>query len=144
MGPHVGTLATSPPLSRGFPTLQSGEQNQNRAHMWAVWLHNPCCLGGPQCFKAGDKNNMRAHMLADWLRHPCCLQGPEHITAGNKIRIGPKSGRIGYITLAVSGVPNASKRGTKLEVGPHVARLAASPFLSRGSPLLQRTDQGTK
>ena len=102
-GPHVGGLATSPLLSRGSPTLQSGGQNQMRAHMWAVWLHHPCCLGGPQRFKAGDK-----------------------------IRGGPTCGWFGYITLAVSGVPNASKRGTKSEVGPHVGGLAASP--QKGCP----------
>ena len=25
------------------------------AHKWGGWLHNPCCLGGPQRFRAGGK-----------------------------------------------------------------------------------------
>ena len=111
----MGGLATSPLLSWGSPTLQSGGQNQKWAHMWAVWLHHPCCLRGPQRFKAGDK-----------------------------IRNGPTCGRFAYIPAAVSGVPNASKRGTKLEMGPHVGRLATSPLLSRGSPTLQSGGQNQK
>ena len=51
------------------PLLQSGGQNQNRAHMWAVWPQRPRYVGDPHCFKAGDK-----------------------------IRIGPPCGRFGYIT----------------------------------------------
>ena len=49
---------------------------------------------------------------------------------------GPTCGRFGYITLAVSGVPNALKRWTKSEYGQHVGGLATSPLLSRGSPTL--------
>ena len=25
------------------------------AHKWAGWLHNPCCVAGPQRFRAGVK-----------------------------------------------------------------------------------------
>ena len=79
----MGKLAMQPLLSRGSPMLQSGGQNQKWsksgrigyitcavwgiadaskegtksevAHKWADWLHDPCHLGGPQCFKAGKK-----------------------------------------------------------------------------------------
>ena len=108
VGQRVGGLATSPLLSQVSPTLQRGGQNQNRAHMWADWLHHPYCSGGPQCFGAGDK-----------------------------IRMRPTCGRIGYITFAVSGVLNTSERGKKSEMSQHVGGLATSPLLSRGSPLLR-------
>ena len=91
VGPHVRKEATSPLLCPSYPTLQSGGQNQKWAHMWGVRLHHPRCLGGPQRLRVGDK-----------------------------IRRGPTCGRFGYITHAVSGVPNTSERGTKYEEGPHV------------------------
>ena len=130
MGQHVGGLATSSLLSRGSPALHSEGPNQNRAHMWADWLHHPCCLGGSHCFKAGDKIRCGptcgrigciTHAVsgvpntsewADWLHHPCYLGGPQRSKAGDKIKRGPACGRVGYITLAVSGIPNASQRGT--------------------------------
>ena len=111
-GPHVGGLATSPLLSQGVPMLQSGGQNQRWVHMWADWLHHPCCAGGLHCFGAG-----------------------------NKIERGPTCGRIGYITSAVSGVPNVLGRGTKSGVGPYVT---SSSMLSRGSPTLQSRGQHHK
>ena len=134
--------------------------------MWADWLHHPCCLGGPQCFGAGDKirggpvwgyiitavsgvtntskrweNQDRAHMWAVWLHHPNCLSGPQCFAAGHKIRMGPTCGRIGYITPAASGVPNAPKLRTKSEMGQHVGGFSTSSLLSRGSPALQSGGQ---
>ena len=103
-GPHVGGLATSPMLSRGSPTLHSRGQHHKRVHMWAVWLHHPCCLGGPQHFKVVDK-----------------------------IRIGPSCGQFGDMIHLVRGVLNASKRWTKSNVGAHVGGLATSRLLSQGS-----------
>ena len=115
VGPHVGGWATSPLLSRRSPMLESGGQNQKWAHMWAVWLHHPCCLGGPQ-----------------------------RLRLGHKIRRGPTCGRFGYITPAVLGVPKASEWATKSEVGPHVGGLATSPLLCRGSPTLESGGQKLK
>ena len=50
----------------------------------------------------------------------------EHPTfhTGGKIRSGPQSGQIGYLTPAVSGSPSASKRGTKSEVAHKVGKVA--------------------
>ena len=164
-GPHVGRMPTSPLLSRWSPKSQSRRQRHCRARMWAVWLHLPCCLGDLQRFEEEDKikrgpicgrfryitlavsgipnalkrwtNQNTAHMWADWLHHPCCLGAPQRSKAVDKIKIGPTCGRIGYITLAVSGVPNAAKQGTKSKVGQHVGGLATSPLLSRVSPTLR-------
>ena len=115
VGPHVGSLATSPLLSEGSPTLHSGGPN----HTWA-------------------------HMSADRLNHPCCLGGPQRFRVGDKIRRGPTCGPFGYITPAVSGVPNTSQRGTTSHVGPHVGKQAKSPLLCRSYPTLQIGRQNQK
>ena len=53
---------------------------------------------------------------------------------GDKIKVGPtRRGRKCYITPAFSGVPNA-KRGDKIKVGPKEGGDATSPLHSRGSP----------
>ena len=75
------------------------------AHMWAQWLPNPCRLGGPQCSARGQ--------IQKW----------------------PTCGHSGYLTPAVSGVPNAL-HGDKIRNGPHVGTVATSPLPSRGSPML--------
>ena len=164
-GPHAGGLATSALPS---PTLQSGGQNQNWAHMWADGLHHSCYGGGrgPQTLQCGRQNQNWGHMWADWLHHLCrprggggvgtrpwwlallaCggaywpLGGPQHFTTGDKIRIEPTCGQIGYITPAVRGVPNASKQGTKSQLGPHVGGLATSSLPLRGSSTIQSGGQ---
>ena len=60
------------------------------SHMWAEWLPDPCRLGGPQCSARGQNQK--------W----------------------PTCGHNGYLTLAVSGVPN----GDKIRMGPHVGTMA--------------------
>ena len=75
------------------------------AHMWAQWLSNPCRLGGPQCSARGQNQK--------W----------------------PTCGHVGYLTPAVSGVPNALQ-GDKIRNGPHVGTVATQPLPSRGSPML--------
>ena len=63
------------------------------ARMWAQLLPNPCRLGGPQC-SAREQNQK-------W----------------------PAGGHKGYLTPAVSGVPNAL-HGNKIGNGPHVGTVA--------------------
>ena len=98
------------------------------AHMWADWLHNPCCLGGSPTreqnqnwptygqigyitpavwgvLNKGTKSKV-AHMGADWLHNPCRLGSPARGQNGN----WPTYGQFGYITPAVYGVLN---KGTK-------------------------------
>ena len=104
----VGKLATSPLPYRGAPPLQSGGLNQKWPTKWANWLPHPCRIGEP---------------------HRC--------RAGGKIRSGPQSGQIGYLTPAVSGSPTAAERGTKSEVAHKMGKLATSPLPYRGAPPLQ-------
>ena len=97
-GPLVGKVATSPLPSRGSPPLQSGGTKSEGAHLWARWLRHPCRLGDPNCFRAGGQNQ----------KWPTCGQG-------------------GYVTLAVSGIPTVSERGTKSEVAHLWARWLRNP-----------------
>ena len=66
---QVGGLATSPLPSRGSPTLHGGGQNQKWHNKWAVWLHHPCRLGGPQRFTAHPSS----------LLHPITISQQAHI-----------------------------------------------------------------
>ena len=113
-----------------------------------------------------------AHFSARWLRNPCRLGDPLRFRAADKIRSGPLCGQGGYTTLAASGIPSTSERGTKSEVahlwarwlhnpcslgdplhfkagdkirsGPLVGKVATQPLLSRGSPPLQSGGQNQK
>ena len=92
------------------------------AHKWAIWLHNPCRLGGPHLFKNGGQDEKWptsgqgdditlaalgvptalerraesevAHKWARWLHNPCYLGGPRRLRAGGKIRGGPQVGKV--------------------------------------------------
>ena len=94
------------------------------------------------------------------------------IRAGGQDQKWPTSGRNGYLTPAVSGIPTASERGAKSEVahkwakwlphpcrigdphrfrtggkirsGPQVGKVATSPLPYRGSPPLQSGGQNQK
>ena len=120
------------------------------------WLHHPFRLGGPQHFRYQGTKTEVVHIWADWLHHRCRLGGPQRFSVGNEVESGPHvgglatsplpsrgspklhcgkqsrkwptCGRTGHITLAVRGVPNASRRGTELDATP--------PLPSRGSPTL--------
>ena len=118
-GPHVGTVATSPLPSRGSPMLCTGT-NSEMVHLWARWLPNPCRLGGPQCSAWGQIQ--MAHMWAQWLPNPCRLGGPQCSAKGQNQK-WPTCGHSGYLTPAVSGVPNAL-HGDKIRNGPHVGTVA--------------------
>ena len=131
----MGKMATSPLPYRGSPPLQSGGIKSEVARKWTMWLPHPCRMGAPS-LQSGGQNQK-------W----------------------PTSGRIGYLTPAVSGIPTASERGIKSEAphkwamwlphpcrigdphrfragdkirsGPQVGKLATSPLPFRGSPPLQ-------
>ena len=169
------------------------------AHFWARWLRNPCRLGIPSASELGAKSEV-AHLWERWLRNPCRLGDPLRFIAGDKIRGGPVVGNMatsplpprgspplqsggqnqewptcgqdGYVNPAASGIPSASKRGTKSEVaqlwgtwlhhpcrlgdplrfkagdkiksGPLVGKMATSPLPPRGSPPLQSGGQNQK
>ena len=99
-------------------------------------------------------------------------RGAPPLQSGGQNQKWPRSGQIGYLTPAVSGIPNASERGAKSEVahkwanwlahhcrigephrcraggkirsGPQVGKLATSPLPYRGSPPLQSGGQNQK
>ena len=86
-GPQVGKMATSPLPYRGSPPLQIGGAKSEVANMWPKWLPHSCRIGDHHRCRAGGQNQK-------W----------------------PTSGRSGYLTPAVSGIPTASERGAKSEV----------------------------
>ena len=139
----MGKVATSPLPPRGSPPLQSGGQNQKWPINGQAGYLTPTALGIPTASKRGAKSEM-SHKWARWLRHPYRLGDPHRLKAGGKIRSGPYMGKVatsplpprgspllqsrwqnqkwpmkgqcGYVTLAPSGIPTASKRGAKSEV----------------------------
>ena len=191
-GPQVGEMATSPLPYRGSPPLQSGGQNQKWPTSGQSGYLTPAVSGIPTASERGTKSEV-AHKWAQWLPHPCRIGDPHRFRAGGRIRSGPQvgematsplpyrgspplqsggqnqkwptSGRNGYLTPAVSGIPTASEREAKSEVahkwakwlphpcrigdphrfraggkiksGPQVAKMATSPLPYRGSPPLQ-------
>ena len=191
-GPLVGKLADSPLPYWGAPPLHSGGQNQKWPTCGQIGYLTPAVLGSPTASERGAKSEV-AHLWANWLPHPCRIRKPHRFRAGGKIRIGPlvgklatsplpywgapplqsggqnqkwpTSGKIGYLTPAVSGSPTASERGAKSEVahlwanwlphpcrigephrfraggkirsGPEGGKLATSPPPYRGAPSLQ-------
>ena len=190
-GPLVGKVATSPLPSRGSPPLQSGGGDQKWptcgqsgyvtlavsgiptaskrggksevAHLWAKWLCHPCRLGDPYRFRAGGEIRS-GPLVGKVAMSPLPSQGSQPLQSGGGNQKWPTCGPIGYVTLAVSGIPTASKRGGESEVahlwakwlrhpcrlgdlhrfraggeirsGPLVGKVATSPLPSRGSPPL--------
>ena len=198
-GPQVGKLATSPLPYRGAPPLQSGGQNQKWPTSGQIGYLTPAVSGSPTASERGAKSEV-AHKWANWLPHPCRIGDPHRFRAGARIRSGPQvgklatsplpyrgspplqsggqnqkwptSGRNGYLTPAVSGIPTASERRAKSEVahkwanwlphpcriwephccraggkirsGPQVGEMATSPLPYRGAPPLQSGGQNQK
>ena len=197
--PTCGQSGYFTPAVSGIPTAAERGGKSEVAHLWAKWLRHPCRPGDPHRCRAGGKSEV-AHLWAKWLRQPCRLGDPHCCRAGGEIRSGPLVGKVatsplpsrgsppmqsggqnqkwptygqsGYVTPAVSGIPNASKRGAKSEVahlwakwlrhpcrlgdpdrciaggeirsGPLVGKVATSPLPSRGSPPLQSGGGGIK
>ena len=52
-GAEAGKVATYPLPPGGVPTISDRGAEEEVAHKWATWLHNPCRLGGPHRFRAG-------------------------------------------------------------------------------------------
>ena len=199
IGPQVGEMATSSLPYRGSPPLQSGGQNQKWPTSGQSGYLTPAVSGIPTASERGAESEV-AHKWAKWLPHPCRIGDPHRFRAGGRIRTGPQvgematsplpyrgspplqsggqnqkwptSGRNGYLTPAVSGIPTASERGAESEVahkwakwlphpcriedphrlraggkirtGPQVGEMATSPLPYRGSPPLQSRRQNQK
>ena len=160
--------ATSPLPYRGSPPLQSGGQNQKWPTSGQSGYLTPAVSGIPTAWERGAESEV-AHKWAKWLPHPCRIGDPHRFRAGGRIRIAyrgspplqsgrqnqkwPTTGRNGYLTPAVSGIPNA--RGAesvsgiptalpRIRTGPQVGKVATSPLPYRGSPPLQSGGQNQK
>ena len=170
-GPQVGKVATSPLPYRGSPPLQSGGPKSEVAHKWAKWLAHPCRIGDPHRFRAGGKIRS-GPQVGEMATSPLPYRGSPPLQSGGQNQKWPTSGRNGYLTPAVSGIPTASERGAKSEVahkwakwlphpcrigdphrfraggkirsGPQVGKVATSPLPYRGSPPLQSGGQNQK
>ena len=143
-GPLVGKVATSPLPSRGSPPLHSGGANQKWptcgqsgyvtpavsriptasewgegksevAQLWAKWLHRPCRLGDPHRFRAGGEIRS-GPLVGKVATSPLPSRGSPPLHSGGANQKWPGCGQSGYVTPAVSGIPNASERGGKSEV----------------------------
>ena len=53
--PTSGQGGYMTPAAWGVPTASERGAESQVVHKWARWLHNPCRLGGPQCFRAGGR-----------------------------------------------------------------------------------------
>ena len=170
-GPQVGEVATSPLPYRGSLPLQSGGQNQKWPTSGHTGYLTPAVSGIPTAAERGAKSEV-AHKWANWLPHPLPYRGAPPLQSGGQNQKWPTSGRSGYLTPAVSGIPTASERGAKSEVaqkwakwlphpcrigdphrcraggkircGPQVGKLATSPLPYRGAPPLQSGGQNQK
>ena len=81
-------------------------------HKWVDWLHHPCRMRGPQRFSAGDQ--IRSGPQVGGLATSALpSRASLALQSKGKNEQWPTSGQIGYITLAMWMVPNASERGTK-------------------------------
>ena len=165
-GPQVGELATSPLPYRGASPPQSGGQNQKSPTSGQIGYLTHAVSGSPTALERGAKSE-GAHKWANWLPHPSRIGEPHRLRAGGKIRSGPQvgelatsplpyraapppqsggqnqkwptSGRIGYLTPAISGSPTASERGAKSEMAhkwanwlPHPCRIGEPHRLRAG------------
>ena len=53
--PTSGRRGYITPVAWGVPTASKWGAESQVVDKWAMWLHNPCHLGGPHRFKAGGK-----------------------------------------------------------------------------------------
>ena len=132
-GPQVGKVATSPLPYRGSPPLQSRGTKSEVAHKWAKWLPHPCRIGDPHRCGAGDgiRSGPQVGKVAT---SPLPYRGSPPLHSGGQNQKWPTSGQSGYLTPAVSGIPDRFRAGGKIRSGPQVGKLATSPLPYRGSP----------
>ena len=147
----------------------------------AKWLPHPCRIRDPRRCRAGgkirvasggnigDPHRFRAGgkirsgpQVGKLATSPLPYPGSPPLQSGGQNQKWPTSGKTGYLTPAVSGIPTAAERGAKSEVahrigdprrcraggkirsGPQVGKLATSPLPYRGSPPLQSGGQNQK
>ena len=135
-GPQLGKVATSPLPYRGSPPLQSGGQNQKWPTSGQSGYLTPAVSGIPPASERGGKMR-NGPQVGKMATSPLPYRGSPPLQSGGQNQKWPTSGRNGYLTPAVSGIPTASERGGKIRSGPQVGKMATSPLPYRGSPPLQ-------
>ena len=113
------------------------------AHLWAKWLRHPCRLGDPHRFRAGGKIRS-GPLVGKMATSPLPSRGSPTLQSGGQNQKWPTSRQSGYVTPAVSGIPNAAERGGGIRSGPVVGKMATSPVPSRGFPPLQSGGRNQK
>ena len=167
----MGKLATSPLPYRGFPTLQSGGQNQKWPTSGQSCYLTPAVSGIPTAAKQGPKIRS-GPKVGKVATSPLPYRGSPPLHSGGQNQKWRTSGQSGYLTPAVSGIPTASEWGAKSEVahkwakwlphpcrigdphrftvggkirsGPQVGEMATSPRQYGGSPPLDSGGQNQK
>ena len=170
-GPTSGRNGYLTPAVSGSPTASERGAKSEVAHKWAKWLPHPCRIGDPHRCRAGGKIR-GGPQVGKVATSPLPYRGAPPLQSGGQNQKWPTSGRNGYLTPAVSGIPTAAERGAKSEVahkwanwlphpcrigephrcraggkirsGPQVGKLATSPLPYRGSPPLQSGGQNQK
>ena len=134
--PTSGPCGYIIPAARGVPNASQRGTKSDMAHKWPLWLHNPCCLGGPQSLQSGDENKK-------WpTSGPCgyitpAAWGSPTLQSGVQNQKWPTSGPCGYITLAAFRSPTLHSGGQNQKwptSGPGGYIIPAA----RGSLTLQR------
>ena len=169
--PTSGQCGYPTPAVSGIPTASKRGIKSEVAHKWANWLPQPCRIGDPHRCIAGGKIRS-GPQVGEVATSPLPYRGSPPLQSGGQNQKWPTSGRSGYLTPAVSGIPVAAERGAKSEVahkwakwlphpcrigephrfraggkirsGPQVGELATSPLPYRGSPPLQCGGQNQK
>ena len=135
-GPQVGEMATSPLPYRGSPPLKSGGQNQKGPTNGRNGYLTPPISGIPTASERGAKIRS-GPQLGKMATSTLPYQGSPPLQSGGQNQKWPTSGRNGYLTPAVSGIPTAAERGAKIRSGPQLGKMATSTLPYRGSPPLQ-------
>ena len=100
------------PAASGIPNASKRGLKTEVAHKWAMWLHHPCRLGEPPCFRAGGKIRS-GPQVGKVATSPLPPRGSPALHSGQQNQKWPVHGQGGYITPAASGIPTASERAEK-------------------------------
>ena len=93
---------------------------------WAKWLPQPCRIGDPHRFRAGGKIRS-GPQVGKVATSPLPYRRSPPLQSGGQNQKWPTSGRNGYLTPAVSGIPTASERRAESEVAHKWAKWLPHP-----------------
>ena len=102
----------------GIPSAAERGAKSQVANLWAKWLRHHCRLGIPT--PSGDPHRIRAAgkirngpIVGKVATSPLPARGSPALQSGGRNHKWPNCGQSEYVTLAVCGIPTASKRGAK-------------------------------